>query len=66
MRSQDVLERTIAMLEMDRGAARRFFLYISKRLDVLENVRFVLVLLTIVRRSLLAKAQEQESNSSIG
>ncbi|XP_037804548.1 condensin-2 complex subunit G2-like isoform X3 [Penaeus monodon] len=61
---QELLHRTLALLEENRAAARRFYQYTSRKLDLQSNVHFMLLILRCLRNHLLnqqAQVGQQES-----
>ncbi|XP_037804483.1 condensin-2 complex subunit G2-like isoform X2 [Penaeus monodon] len=62
---QELLHRTLALLEENRAAARRFYQYTSRKLDLQSNVHFMLLILRCLRNHLLnqqAQVGQQESD----
>ncbi|XP_042859360.1 condensin-2 complex subunit G2-like isoform X3 [Penaeus japonicus] len=61
---QELLHRTLALLEENRAAARRFYQYTSRKLDLPSNVHFMLLILRCLRNYLLnQQAQEGQQES---
>lgn len=67
--SKELLHRTLALLEENRAAARRFYQYTSRKLDLQSNVHFMLLILRCLRNHLLnqqAQVGQQESGQLDG
>lgn len=61
---QELLHRTLALLEENRAAARRFYQYTSRKLDLPSNVHFMLLILRCLRNYLLnQQAQEGQQET---
>lgn len=62
---QELLQRCLALLEENRGAARRFYQYASRTLDLPSTVHFILLIWRCFRNFILSK-QSQDAATEEG
>ncbi|CAL4148752.1 unnamed protein product [Meganyctiphanes norvegica] len=58
---QEILERSLTLIEENRGAARRFYRYASQSLDLPHTVHFMLVICRCLRNHVRGKALHEET-----
>jgi len=58
---QEILERSLTLIEENRGASRRFYRYASQSLDLPHTVHFMLVICRCLRNHVRGKSLHEET-----
>nr|XP_045616163.1 condensin-2 complex subunit G2-like isoform X2 [Procambarus clarkii] len=61
---QELFKRSLALLEENRAAARRFYRYASRKLDLNSTVHFMLLIWRCLRNFILARQNEDSHEES--